>query len=56
MTVTSEPASPRDAAREWIAQTLRTHLHPSLHPIGGEDRITEVAKLVEAEAFREVGQ
>jgi hypothetical protein len=44
---------PRTAAREWIASTLRTHLHPSLHPAGGEDRIKEVATLVEAEVFAE---
>jgi hypothetical protein len=50
MTVSSDP---REAAREWIAQTLRTHLHPSLHPAGGEDRIKEVAAMVEAESFRE---
>ena len=39
--------NPRDAARERIAQTSRTHLHPSLHPLGGDDRINEVAALVE---------
>jgi hypothetical protein len=50
MTVSIDP---REAAREWIAQTLRSHLHPSLHPVGGEDRIKEVAGLVEAEAYAE---
>ena len=53
MTVSSsEPTNPREAAREWIAETLRSHLHPTLHPIGGEDCIKEVAALVEAESFR----
>ncbi len=50
MTISSDP---REAARAWIAQTLRTHLHPALHPVGGEDRIKEVAGLVEAEAYAE---
>jgi hypothetical protein len=50
MTVSIDP---REAAREWIAQTLRSHLHPALHPVGGEDRIKEVAAMVEAESFRE---
>jgi len=44
---------PREAAREWIAETLRTHLRADLHPVGGPDRIREVAALVEAEAFAE---
>jgi hypothetical protein len=49
----SLPIDPREAAREWIADTLRSHLHPTLHPVGGEDRIKEVAALVEAESYRE---
>lgn len=53
MTVSSEPVSPREAARAWIAQTLRKHLHPALHPLGGPERINEVAALVEAESYRE---
>ena len=54
MTVSSsEPTNPREAARKWIAETLRSHLHPTLRPVGGEDRIKEVAKLVEAESYRE---
>ena len=42
---------PRTAARHWIASTLRTHLAPELHVVGGPDRIGEVAALVEAAAF-----
>ncbi len=53
MTVIAAPTNPRQAAREWIAETLRTHLRSELHPIGGPERIREVAALVEAEAYAE---
>jgi hypothetical protein len=43
--------SPREAAREWIAETLRTHLRPELQP-RDEDRIRRVAEAVELEAYR----
>jgi hypothetical protein len=53
MTTISQPVNPREAAREWIAETLRTHLRADLHPVGGPERIKEVAASVEAEAYAE---
>lgn len=40
--------SPRDAAREWIAEMIAKHLHPDLTCDG--DRISQVAAAFEAEA------
>jgi len=37
----------RDLAREWIASTLMTHLHPEL---SGADRVRNVAAAIEDEA------
>jgi hypothetical protein len=42
-----QPVDLRELAREWIASTLRTHLHPEL---GGADRIRNVAAAIEDEA------
>jgi hypothetical protein len=41
--------NPREAAREWIADTITKHLHPEL---GGHDRIQRLAADMEAEAYR----
>jgi hypothetical protein len=38
---------PRDAAREWIAETITKHLRPEL---GGPERIQSVAAAFEDEA------
>ena len=39
---------PRQAAREWIAETISKHLHPDL---GGADRIKHIAASIEMEAY-----
>jgi hypothetical protein len=44
--------NPREAARKWIAETLRKHLRAELHPVGDLDRIALAAEVVEAEAYR----
>jgi hypothetical protein len=38
---------PRDAAREWITETITKRLHADL---GGGDRISHIAASIEAEA------
>ena len=47
MTPGTTAINPRDAARQWIAETISKHLHPEL---GGADRINDVAAAIEAEA------
>jgi len=42
--------SPREAEREWIAETIRAHLRFELLP--DEDRIARVAEAMELEAYR----
>jgi hypothetical protein len=42
--------NPRDAARQWIADTIHKHLHPEL---GGADRIHHIAAAMEAEADKQ---
>jgi hypothetical protein len=51
MTTTKPVTCPREAARDWIAETLRTHLRADLQP-RDEDRIRRVAEAVELEAYR----
>jgi hypothetical protein len=46
--------SPRDAARQRIAETISKHLQLDLHPCGGPDRIRRVAEAVEAESYQRV--
>jgi hypothetical protein len=50
MNVVSQPINPREAAREWLADTITKHLHPKLQSIDTE-RIKGVAAQVEAEAY-----
>lgn len=45
--VTTQTVDLRELAREWIASTLTTHLHPELC---GADRIRNVAAAIEDEA------
>ncbi len=52
MTLEMITISPREAARLWIEETLRRHLHADLHPCGGADRFRRVAEAVEDESFR----
>ncbi len=42
--------SPRDAAREWIADTLMSHLRRDLQP-RDRDHIRQVAEAVELETY-----
>jgi hypothetical protein len=51
--MTTQPVNPREAAREWVADTIRTHLHPDLQPVGGADRIRKVAEALEDEAHEQ---
>jgi hypothetical protein len=50
MTTISQPINPREAAIEWIADTIAKHLHPDL---GGADRIRQVAEALEEEAHEQ---
>ncbi len=48
--MTATTIDPREAAREWIAETITKHLKPEL---GGTDRVRRVADEIEATAFQE---
>ena len=45
----SAPISPRAAAQAWIADTLRTYLHPQ---IGSEERIQFLAAGIEEDCHQ----
>jgi hypothetical protein len=38
---------------QWLTETIAKHLRADLHPVGGPERIREVARAVEAEAYAE---
>ena len=50
MTASTGPVNPRQAAQDWIAETITKHLAPEL---GGADRIRQVAASIEDEAHEQ---
>jgi len=47
MSVITQPVDLRELAREWIASTLTTHLHPNLRDV---ERIKQLSASLESEA------